>query len=240
MKSTGHVKRLVLNLEHPKMEIDIEYNNINLFVGKNGVGKSLMLKLVWVMTTHAATSLALGLKEPQRIKQLQWTFDHSLDNFDFTGDITVIADKGEFSTTITKGEVLSSKMKVQKGVTRATPSMFLSKKTRQFTAFSQYLKLKDKCTKEDEILEFFKLYDIAFMETWLIKAKTGRFETFPESLMGVFDSMINEDKVEEKKIVGIQIEGNNILYRTKDGNKNLVTTLGAGEQALLIMFTSQF
>jgi len=46
----GNVKTLSMKLEDPKLEFeDIAFNQLSIFVGQNGAGKSLVLKMVWCM-----------------------------------------------------------------------------------------------------------------------------------------------------------------------------------------------
>jgi len=59
-KTTGHVQTIYLNLESPVKfnKLEIQFNELNLFVGANGVGKSFVLASIWILSTLAQTHIA--------------------------------------------------------------------------------------------------------------------------------------------------------------------------------------
>ena len=61
IKAFGNLNNIKLNITLPiEMNSDIDINKLTLMTGKNGSGKSLILKLSWLMTIYASIDLIIN------------------------------------------------------------------------------------------------------------------------------------------------------------------------------------
>lgn len=236
----GNLKKIKLNLKHPQFEGDIEFRSIALFVGANGVGKTLILKYIWVMGMITCADIVSA--QTADLKEVaQFTFDNCFDDQDFDGTIKCKYDKGSVKVTLKEGTITKVKCIIAPEVDTPSPPTFMSKDMRTFDSIKTYLKIRNKIgaigatqlvpEQMKEMLDFFKLYDITYVERLLIKLKSRvvtpqRFRDFIAGFTG-FSTKIHElyyDRVNQ-----------DIKFVNDKGVEKSLTTLGAGEQSLVNM-----
>ena len=97
-KHLGHIKELSLDIDSPIIMTmpKIEFKNLALFVGTNGSGKSLILKLVWCagMIGEAFIASEVLTMPHNPIDNAQYIFDKSFSNQNFNGKMNFIFEDG--------------------------------------------------------------------------------------------------------------------------------------------------
>ncbi len=242
---------LVLESTIPnQMRIDI--NKLSLFTGMNGTGKTLILRQIWILNyivnTYVYTEGKISLE--QITKALQFLFDNSFDNNDFTGRI-----KGEFAHleiefVIDNGTVSNlSFMCIGCDIKDLEPMglpNYMSSDMRLFSDIIKYLKFKkllklDKPFTEftDEELkslcEVYKIFDVISTEKLLSTLENSTFTTSEQVKKTLFE-------LTKKDITFIFYDKKNsdiiVTEKFPDGTSKdySILKLGAGEQALINMF----
>jgi len=239
-----------LDMTVPKMKVDVEYQQLTLLCGTNGVGKSFSNKLTWAMVFAFNTIIVqnvhnIKLNEAFSDEDLlQFVLDNTFDDQDFSGKVRYystdkILDVPHYiiEFTLTDGKVSDLIIDMPTGAMPSGTPTYLSKETRQFAYLDRYvtmkdlLGVKDLATFEDlaKLCEHFRIYDLFAME--------GIIEKFPK--VSTILEMVNKtspEMLEELDIVSIECEKKGICYTNSDGAQKKVSTLGDGHQALLIMF----
>ena len=236
MKQIGHIKTFSLDLTAPlKLKVEkMELNAICILVGQNGTGKTLVLKLNWIMST-IINGFILN-RSVNYLPMAQSLFDNSFDDNDFTGSIISEYKNSSVSITIDKGKIKNIDFIVDEEVDTPTPAYFMSKETRLFSDIIRYMKTKkmmgitggiDKFTEQNvkDLCTLFKMYDITLIESMLYKL--GSHYTIPDKLQLSLDSIFEF----RLSIESLDITDTDIIYNTSKDKKSL-TTLGAGEQSL--------
>lgn len=260
-KSFGTVKHLKMSNTTDGftkgMDFDIEFNMLSLFVGKNGTGKSVILKLTWIVSTIlnniiAANKHKLPITDFKPLSQFY--FDKSFDKQDITGDIHFEYTCGStILIKLDKGKVIDIIPTYNVDLEPGGQPQFMSTNIRLFDGIVNYMKLKkmlgitnsmDKFTdiELNKLCDMYKIYDIIYMEMLfkkidsgivnLIEPKVGNTETNLSKTLKNFEGFNKDVDIED---VIMDYNTPDILYKDKSGTKS-VTTLGNGEQALLNMF----
>lgn len=248
----GHLQKLHINLD--SLFKDFELNSqkeISLYVGQNGSGKTLILIFQWLLGCMGCVYLSSGksMKEYETI--LQFFFDKSFDNNNFTGKIGAAYDHLEISFEIENGKVKNLDIILTDNTVQVEAEgmpVFMSKTTRLFTDVVKYFKLKKtlnitgdlsqlKMSSDDDLkklCDFYKLFDILFMERMHFrvtqpgfKIKDGALKSFVETL--------------KKEVVNVTYDDEKcdfIIHEKKDGNVITYSAcqLSSGEQAWINMF----
>ena len=147
-----------------KMDFDMEYQAIALLVGMNGSGKSLILKINWVVSTIMAT-LINGKKMGHRLdpkETAQYVMDGTFSNQNFHGDITAYFENGTLEMSIDDGIVTMAGYDAG-GVEEVPTPIFMSTQTRTFDQIDMYLQMEKNLTRE-QLLDSYPLYDMVFIE----------------------------------------------------------------------------
>ncbi len=173
------------------MDMEIEFNQLNVLVGMNGAGKTLIMKFAWfagyMLQLYKVTMAVENEKTDEVFAELmqnvfKWTFDESQD---INGIISVRDkdnEKFNFRVTFEEGKLSSFNMDVidPKEFTLAAIQgvQFNSKTARTFNSYEQYLKVKKvnnivNLTPDslNTMCEFFKLYDVVWFENVFRKVK---------------------------------------------------------------------
>lgn len=251
-KTAGHVKTIEIHTTAPlKMDQVLDLRALNVFVGQNGTGKTVILITVFAMTNITAAAVArrnnnLSVND---LSYAQWVFDHCFTDNPTDGSIKIIYDCGlETEITFDHGKVTSLQFSGIEEVRYAAPGHFMSAAFRTFTAISGYLKVRRLCgkTNELEIMEVmtkeYKLYDVLHVEKMI---KLMPF-TPDEKLKSVLSS-ISEGR-EEIESFGFDPEKDDfyaiVLDKSLDGppRKKYLSTYGNGHQAWfnMVIANSQF
>ena len=230
------MKEMRIHLTEPlKMDFDMELNKLMLLVGHNGTGKSLVLKLNWVLSfivcteiegkTHAA---ALKLPVPPIKELTQYTFDKSFDNQNFDGTVGAEFENGTCSVVLEKGKVKDVMIFTE--AEEAPIPVFMSTSTRTFEDIHRFLAM-EKIVGQQKVLDHYKLYDVLLIQKLKKSCETGIPVTAKiEARLKTFD--LHTKNFESFRY---DPEQNIFLAKIKDSNEINLATLSKGEQAIISM-----
>lgn len=236
MKGITTVK---LNLDEPNIvKTDMQINKLTLMTGMNGIGKSLIMKLIWITNMIGALyyvpqvnkNMAFLKKYCQDL--LNGSFDDQLFEGEFGGtgeefDITVILERGVVK------DLLFTEYKDNVAVSGLP--IYMSTDTRLYSDITKYFKLMLSMNlSAEEMGKFYKVYDIIFMET--IRNKFTGGKDIPQNIR---DIMVEQLKKDICHIEIIPATGDIMVTEIVDGIKSIysATRLSAGEQSWINMTT---
>jgi len=233
-----------------EINFDVKFKDLTLMCGANGVGKTFLNKMTWA-TMFIANSFLLQKEYNQKalsedftdIDLVQFVLDTTFSDQDFNGEVKyyniepILGTPEEFlDFTIVDGKVTNLEYDFQELTSAANP-VYLSAQTRQFSAIESYTSIKDLMGIEqlasfehiEKLTGHFPLYDIFAMELLI-----NKFPMISEVLKHLKST---GSKLEEElpDITEMFVEKGKV-YGTIAGKKTRISNLGAGHQALLIMF----
>lgn len=229
-------------------KIDIDFNKINIYVGKNGTGKTVLFKLAWFGTYITSNKILeeRGFLPQNSIQEdfVNHTISKVFDEVDFNGKM-VFTFENNLTTTLIfeKGiciDITFSNLTKDKKVTNI---LFMSKDLRLFTELVRYLKLRKRVNGTEriisptafvEILNDYKIYDALAVESLLQNLPLEFSETDSEVLVKNYNFKNAPKKLE------VDLETCKFLLEYSDGTVENVLKLGAGHQSILNMFTMNF
>lgn len=225
-------------------KIDIDFNKINIYVGQNGTGKTVLLKLAWFGTYITSNKI---LEERGLIPQ------NSIQEDFINHTITKVFDEVDFNGRMifTFGDDLITTMVFEKGIcidvtfsnltekSKVINILFMSKELRLFTELVRYLKLRKRInginkiispTAFEEILDDYKIYDALAVEHLLQNLPLEFSEMISKVLVENYDFKKNPTRLE------VNLETCSFLLEYSDNTTENVLKLGAGHQSILNMF----
>jgi hypothetical protein len=228
-KITLKIKEYNINFE------DMDLNNLTLLTGQNGLGKSLINIFLWFCNFLNFCKYNKEIGElPKTL--VQEYFSNIITQL-ISGIIMLHSNErrlnaynGYIEIVFEKGIVKHVKyIHIDLDSSNFSKPYYLSTTTRLFDEHEKYLRLKT-VLDEKQLLEYFKIYDIAFMEAVHLICKTG----------------LNLEKINEyftnfKKFQRIYLNESSTKYYVDYENvKNEVVStkavfLSNGEQAMLMM-----
>lgn len=252
-KKLGNVNKVTLDITEPiKMNvIEMEMNQISILCGKNGAGKSLIMKLSWYLAM-CSNSCIIGL-ETGAIKSsadlhllnplVQELMDGTLLNNNLHGTVGCDFDSGvKFEVKFNYGKLDSFTFSNPLGAESGNPPMYMSSETRLYSSFDRYLLTKlslgvtdisDPFFKVDLLLGMYRIYDILFFERMLFSYKKG--VVIPADLKKTLKDSYEIENISE---VFINPNTNTIYYKEDSGNQYPMALKSHGEQSLLNMMIS--
>lgn len=240
-KGTGSVQTIYLNLEKPVKfnKLEIQFNELNLFVGANGVGKSFVMVCVWVLSTLSQTHIVNPLDLVNAIQTAQYLFDNSFDCKDITGSIGILfTSSAMVQVILDNGIVKDVKLAKFEDINQPVPTIFMSSEMRTFSSISQYLGMRriyklGKASVTDrekmyiEMCRVYKLYDVLYIEGLIQKLPIMVKPEIAEALKKFdFKETIIEIGLDEEKAD---------FYTLGSSGKKYACTYSKGEQAILNM-----
>lgn len=225
-------------------KIDIDFNKINTYVGKNGTGKTVLLKLSWFGTYITSNKI---LEErgflPQNCIQedfVNHTISKVFDEIDFNGKM-VFTFENNLTTTLIfeKGICIDITFSNLTKENKVTNILFMSKELRLFTELVRYLKLRKRVNGTErimspdafeEILNDYKIYDALAVEHLLQNLPLEFSEEVSKVLVENYDFKKNPTRLE------VNLETCSFLLEYSDNTTENVLKLGAGHQSILNMF----
>jgi hypothetical protein len=249
-------------------ELNIEFNQINVFTGANGVGKSFLFKAAWFMafTLQLRQAYAL-LQDPNADenfeKEAEFIFDMTFfDSQDLSGAIQISDEKSEiyiYTISFQNGKIEYFNLDIKDleafGVGEITQVKYASKETRTFEGYERYLKHKENLGVNafkglEDFKQFagvYKIYDILWYENILGTLK--HFEDNPQSFEKIKEiwAMIVDgkdgpnDQAMPTADSFVPKDGHLYLKREDDSLKN-ISKESAGVQAfvMITMFSGGF
>ncbi len=219
------LEKLVLNITEPmKMDQELTFQMLSVFVGANDSGKSFLLKIAFALGTIGITPNA----PPGPNSSAQFVLDNTFTDQNLNGLIKSVYTKGSVSVELEKGKV--QKVDVQG---KTVPIRFMSTDMRTFDQMALYLRVR-KDAGDDPIafmqkrLKAYRLYDVTYMETLLTKMPLLLDEGLRDMLKA-YDFRVS--------IVSIEADLDKCEFNAviDDGTKKNISTYGKGHQAILNM-----
>jgi hypothetical protein len=193
--------------------LEIEFNQINVFAGANGTGKSFLFKAAWYMAfTLQLRQVHALVQNPNADKnfkeEAESVFDMTFfDSQDLSGAIQISDGKGEiyiYTISFQNGKIEYFNLDIKDldafKIGEITQVKYASKETRTFEGYERYLTTKnnfgiDSFEGLEDFKKFngiYKIYDILWYEN--ILATLNHFEEDPQSfetLKGVWAMIID-------------------------------------------------
>ena len=209
---------------------------MNILIGQNGSGKSLINKLIFFASIYTVTELqfkSMGkIDEFSRIHLDQQFFDGTFDYpEEFTGHLEVHFENGSLKCDIDQGILSKLITTYDKDVTSGVYPKYLSTTTRLFTSIEAILALS-KHVSEEIILKRYRLYDI--MHCNGLKHFAINVCHLPEDMVKTLKEHYDFDIVS----LTYNEEECKFYYSNSEGVKKAVSTLGNGHQSILNMFVA--
>lgn len=232
MENLGHIKNIQCDITAPlAAKWDIALKELNLLIGLNGSGKSLILKLNWAIGTIVST-LILNKKAmltSEMEQMVQFVLDKTFESQNFHGTIGATFEKASCKIVLDNGSVVSFEYTPQCTIDNASPPIFMSTTLRTYTQIDQYLRVEAIVKTQKDMLELYRLYDFVFIER-LKQRLEGGLKISEE----VKDSLKNKFGV-EADLQMIRIENNIVVFIDSKGKTKSLATLSNGEQSLINM-----
>ena len=224
--------------------IDIDFNKINIYVGQNGTGKTVLLKLAWLGTYITSNKILeeRGFLPQNSIQEdfVNHTISKVFDEVDFNGKM-VFTFENNLTTTLIfeKGICIDITFSNLTKENKVTNILFMSKELRLFTELVRYLKLRKRVNGTErimspdafeEILNDYKIYDALAVEHLLQNLPLEFSEEVSKVLVENYDFKKNPTRLE------VDLETCSFLLEYSDNTTENVLKLGAGHQSILNMF----
>ena len=225
-------------------KIDIDFNKINIYVGQNGTGKTVLLKLAWFGTYITSNKILeeRGFLPQNSIQEdfVNHTISKVFDEVDFNGKM-VFNFENNLTTTVIfeKGICIDITFSNLTKENKVTNILFMSKELRLFTELVRYLKLRKRVNGTErimspaafeEILNDYKIYDALAVEHLLQNLPLEFSEMISKVLVENYDFKKNPTRLE------VNLETCSFLLEYSDNTIENVLKLGAGHQSILNMF----
>lgn len=236
----GNIKTLSMKLEEPAIDFkDITMNQISIFIGANGTGKSLILQFTWAMSMITQMKIMADLKSVQIREFSQFVMNTSFDN-NFTGTVSVTYDSGAtIKLDLKEGKCETPEFTNIESIDKDVPTpIYMSTNVRTFDEIEKYLKIRFMYTKELSIDEstlikmssIYKLYDVLACEKRYNRAISG---TDIPNEMG--EQLVKNYDFKKKPIKIIYDENFYLIY--EDESREKLARMGKGHQSIVNMST---
>lgn len=225
-------------------KIDIDFNKINIYVGQNGTGKTVLLKLAWFGTYITSNKILeeRGFLPQNSIQEdfVNHTISKVFEEVDFNGKM-VFNFENNLTTTVIfeKGICIDITFSNLTKENKVTNILFMSKELRLFTELVRYLKLRKRVNGTErimspaafeEILNDYKIYDALAVEHLLQNLPLEFSEIISKVLVENYDFKKNPTRLQ------VDLETCSFLLEYSDNTIENVLRLGAGHQSILNMF----
>jgi hypothetical protein len=229
-KQIGNITTVKFDITEPmKMQTEIEFKNLSIFVGQNGSGKTLIMKMIWFMNTVAAAAIkykmipvGLSLEDIA-----QFTMDHTFDNNNFEGSLQINYENGSIEVAFVGGKVVGVNPELEGLSEMATP-IFMSKDARTFSQIKMIMQMKSTMTQE-QMLKMVKLYDIVYVEYLSAKLKDTLVLSEP------LKSSLEDYGMVKHDIQSLKLKDDSVYFTNSKGEDHETINLSAGEQSILNM-----
>jgi len=237
-------------------DIDLEsinFNQLTILVGANGTGKTLVLKMNYIMPNVAniisrvssIKSSGLILSDDVLYEEVQKLFDGCFDSMDFTGECrTEIQSKSGKSIIVyvqyIDGKIVDiSSENIEEW--QMTLPLYMSSEARLFSFLNGLLPYMPKPDDSDQIqkwetlMKVNKIYNVTYAMMWAAKCPY----TIPDQIKQSLKEGYDLPDQEIPNLVDIDYEKYQVfgLFGESNQKKNL-SIFGNGHQALYNMFIS--
>jgi energy-coupling factor transporter ATP-binding protein EcfA2 len=230
IKELGQITMLNVDIDQPiKLKSDLDVNKLNIYVGQNGSGKSLILKMTWALATIMVFKINRKTTSEAEILQIaQYVWDNTFEDKNFNGLVGAIHPGGKISLGFKNGILESMNIDVAESIVDAPAPLFLSTTMRTFDEIERFFKLQDKIGI-DAMPEYYRLYDSVYAH----KIKK-QFEDEIIVDKDLEDSLKNFN-LDKYDIVSFRYKNNKFIFTNSKGEEKSMSSLSKGEQSLLNM-----
>jgi hypothetical protein len=236
------------------MDTALEFKSLNLICGMNGAGKSLMNKLTWVAGIFLAGKIAEkvhNISDTKDTKEsFQFILNKTFDNQDFNGEFEYHLRDELLSVSfynvkfqVENGKVTELSWSFPDDVAPCGSVTYLSTYVRDFSNIERYLKIKNMMNIEsirswddiEKLCDMFKIYDVLALESIIPK-----FENAGALLKSIKDTGISAGLMDDFDLVDLEVDKKKgeIYYHNNKNDKIRISTLGAGDQSIIMMLIS--
>lgn len=247
----GQIRNLTVDLEEKDSSFKfnsnptngIELNKLTIFIGTNGSGKSMIMKLTWlcnfIMFSRLAAKDSPAEKEYVETDYfMEMCFSKTFRNAeDLDCKVKAQFECGSvLSFHYKNGDLVQYDINLQEGVDDGIKPIYLSSTTRLLTSIEDYISFKkdlNEYVKDEEkiakkLLEKYILPDLTYLEFRSHQLQNGI--TIPSELG---DRLVKDYEFDYKPLL-VYLEDDKIHLRSDKGIKKL-NSIGSGHQALLTM-----
>lgn len=230
IKELGQMTQLNVDIDQPmKLKADLDMNALNLYVGKNGSGKSLILKMTWALATIMVFKInRTGTSEAEILQIAQYVWDNTFEDNNFNGLVGAIHPGGKISIGFKNGKVESLVINVDESIVDAPSPLFLSVTMRTFDEVERFFKLQDKIGIES-MPEYYRLYDSVYAHK--LKQAFEKGITVTKDI----EYMLTKFELELYDIKSFGYKNDKFIYTNGAGEDKFISALSKGEQSLLNM-----
>jgi len=243
-------------------DMSLEFNKLNVFVGQNGAGKTMIFKAAWFMSFTLQLYKTMQLLNIPNIdaefrKEANIVFDMTWTSSEKVSGAIMIEDKNAeifgYSAIIVDGKVDSFNINVldidKFAVGEVQQVSYNTKDARTFTQYEQYLKLKKRFGIDsfgsvgelEEFKDFYRLYDILWFEKVKANIDTHVAGTNPnmDRVLSMWDDIMCKDYY--GKDVGLPLGADFVFMNSMIYINNDKTTMkplsdyDAGTQSMIMM-----
>lgn len=241
-KSLGNVRSMRLFLDKPiKMVFqEIELNRINLLVGMNGSGKSLINAIMYALSYIVNSEIISRANNvPFDSLEVAKFVIKSCFNSGITGTIALNYENSvSIDVAVKDGDVLNVNINGSEGVDTPTPVKYMSAAFRTFSAMCSYLvarKHYGKTKVEEVVMEmakYYRLYDVMYIETLIHRMPIVVDDELKSHLrgFGIKEDVGSFEVDLENCVFNIRLNGSSVIPMHKyfgDGHQSLINmTLG--------------
>lgn len=242
--SMGHLVSIGFNITEPLKMVDltIPTNNLNVFIGANGTGKTFVLINVWALGYLANAVIASKMISPLQSVSFthfaQFIWDHCFTDQNFNGAVKANYTSGaEIEVEFDKGKVTKVNYSGFEDLTLVQGVVYMSGQMRLFESISMYLKMRKMVGSSDphvivgEMVKNFKLFDVAYIEGLILKMPQDIPTSKVQSALAAFgieDNILTLDVDLERCDFFVTIDS--------PEKRKYLSTYGNGHQALFNMF----
>lgn len=222
---------LNINLNGTNFTIE-KLNQLNILVGTNGSGKSLVNKLVFCCST-VLNILSYDEEEEceENIKEILESCLYEIENSKL--ELEYIYDEGYLKLIYDKGKILYKCHAINVPKEDLPMSRYLSTSTRKFKDVENILRLSESTC---DFVEFFKntgipLYDVLYCNELKNRFNQKDYVIFKSDVSEKFKMEYNID------CIGIQFRDGVFYFKNKEGVEKQLKHESDGTQALINMFS---
>lgn len=240
-KSAGNLSKMHLDLTKPMemKHIDLELNQLSVFVGQNGTGKTLILINAWIMGFVASSLVFKKPDKEELIGICQFSYDHCFTDNNFTGTVGCTYQSGAtLSITLNEGKVTDVTHTGFENIDQAGDVQFMSSAMRTFEAIGLYLKMRKMVMEQPgmnealvvlKMIENYKLYDVLYIEKLIRKMPLTVTPTMKESLEKF-------DVKDDITLFNVDLVKGDFYHETKgEVDKKYLSKYGKGHQSIFNM-----
>lgn len=237
--STGQLKSMSFEYEDFLNIKDLELNQLSIFVGANGTGKTIIMIHAWIFGFLSQMYVASG-KKGKMIAMASETFERCFDNLEWSGTCSGTFESGaKINITLEKGKVVMATAENYESIDDTIGVVYMSTTLRKFDALVTYLKMRNLAAKTtsstltenqlSEILKNYKLYDVMYCEKLINSLPVE----LPENIRKILKE--SYDFSDDIKSIDVDLVKNDFIATMENGTTKSICSYGAGHQAILNM-----